>query len=207
MSESLNEDILDTVNMSDDLESQVTNIKDKFLEKSNSGVLPLKSILKKQSSIASEQDNLILYKAVSFCSSSLILIICIPLIFCDLYYGFTDKSCINEAPNGLNFTMKTYLLVSGFTGLIAMLITICVICSLSEYNINNEQNLICIRYFGLISGLFYMFWNILGGATFWGSIYKQGNCDSIISTYIYVSLLIKFIGNLLGIRQNLVGIN
>jgi hypothetical protein len=206
MSEGSNEDILDIINISDDLESQTTNLRDKFLENSNSGTFPLKSILKKQSSIASEQDNLILHKAVSFCASVLIMIICIPVIFCDLYYGFTDKSCINETPNGLNFTMKIYLLVSGFTGLLAMLISICIICSLPKY-INNEQNLICIRYFGLIGGLFHLFWNILGAATFWGTIYKEDNCNSIVSTYIYVSLLIKFIGNLLGIRQNLVGIN
>ena len=127
MSESSNKDILDTVNMSDDLESQTTNLRDKFLENSNSGTLPLKSILKKQSSIASEHDNLILHKAIGFCTTALIMIICIPLIFCDLYYGFTDKSCINETPNGLNFTMKIYLLISGFTGLLAMLILICII--------------------------------------------------------------------------------
>jgi hypothetical protein len=102
--------------------------------------------------------------------------------------------------------MKTYLLVSGFSGLLFMLISICIICSLQKY-INNEQNLICIKYLGLIGGLFHIFWNILGAATFWGTIYKRGDCNTIISTYIYISLIIKFIGNLLGIRQNLVGIN
>jgi uncharacterized membrane protein len=200
MTESSNEDILDTINMSDDLESQTTVRSEKLLENQNSGILPLKSILKKQSSFASENDNLILIKAVSFCASALIIIICIPLIFCDLYYGFTDKSCINEVPNGLNFTMKIYLLVSGFTGLLAMLISICIICSLQKY-INNKQTLICIRYLGLIGGLFHIFWNILGAATFWGTIYKRGDCESIISTYIYISLIIKFIGNLSSINQ------
>ena len=202
MSESLNEDILDTVNMSEDLESHVTNIKDKFLEKSNTVTLPLKSILKKQSSFASEDENVILNQLLSFCASSLIIIICIPFIFCDLYYGFTDKSCINKMPYGLNFTMKLYLLVSGFSGLLLMLISICLVYSLSKY-INNEKILISIRCLGLVSVLFQMFWNILGAATFWGSIYRQGCCDSIISTYIYLSLIIKFIGNIFCIRQTL----
>jgi len=43
---------------------------------------------------------------------------------------------------------------------------------------------------------------LLGSVTFWGSIYKGGHCDSETSTYIYVSLIIKLIGNLIALQQN-----
>ena len=45
-------------------------------------------------------------------------------------------------------------------------------------------------------------WNILGAVTFWKTIYKGGKCDLMISTYIYVSLIIKLIINSFVIGQN-----
>ena len=191
MSENINENRLDTINISDDLESQKTNLRDKFLE------IPLKSILKKQSSFAEEEETNTLNRTVKLCAIVLIIILFVPIICCDIYFGFTDNSCINEIATGLNFTMKIYLLVSGFIGLASVIFTICLICLISD----NETNLPYAKIFGLISLLFQIIWNLLGSATFWGTLYKEGNCDLTTSTYIYVSLIIKLVCNLLNLRQ------
>jgi hypothetical protein len=187
------QDILHTINMSDDLESQTINLSDKFLENYH-----LKGILKKQSSFAEEKETLIINRAAKICSIISIIILFVPIIFCDLYYGFTDNSCINEMPNGLNYTMKIYLLTSGFIGLIVLLISIWIVCLLSYV----ETNFIYIKYFGMFGSLFQIIWNILGSATFWGTIYKEENCDSMISTYIFISLIIKLVGNLFSFIHN-----
>jgi hypothetical protein len=188
----MSEDRLDTINMSDDLESQNTNLRDKILEK------PLKGILKKQSSFAEEEEtNNILNNTVKICAIVLILVLFVPIICCDLYFGFTDNSCINEIATGLNFTMKIYLLVSGFIGFLSIIFTICFICLISY----NEKFLPYAKIFGMINLLFQIIWNLLGSATFWGTLYKEGHCDLTTSTYIYVSLIIKLVYNLLNLRQ------
>ena len=195
----MSENILDTINISDDLESQVENLNLKILGSYQEK--PLKGILKKQSSFAEEDDTLMLNRFISFGTCVIMVIIFVPMVFCDLYYGFTDKSCINEMPDGLNYTMKLYLLVSGFCGLVSMLISICIACSLTYNNTNDEKKILYAKLFGILCSLFQIIWNLLGSATFWGTIYKEGHCELTTSTYIYVSLIIKLVYNLLNLRQ------
>ena len=78
---------------------------------------------------------------------------------------------------------------------------ICATCSLSNDDDKNVKKILCIKCIGLFGGIFQIIWNILGAVTFWGTIYKEGNCNLHISTYLFVSLIIKFAGNLFGIRE------
>ena len=60
----------------------------------------------------------------------LIMIIGFPLPFCDLYYGYTDDTCVSEPAGRLVINLKDYLLVYGwivmsFLGLLS--ITLCFI--------------------------------------------------------------------------------
>jgi hypothetical protein len=160
----------------------------------------LKGILKKSHDVDDEtRTGLMIIKLFT---TLLMVVLMTPIIVCDIYFGFSDHSCINEMPDGLNYTMKLYLLVSGFMGLSWLLFVICTTCSLSISNDNNQTSIICAGCIGLIVLIFNLIWNILGAVTFWGSIYKGGNCDSMTSTYIYVSLIIKLIGNLIALQQN-----
>jgi len=201
MLESINEEMLESINIPDDLESQT--IKNKLITQTigSNNEIPLKGILKKTSSFSEEHDVLIMNCFIKFFSGAFIIIICIPIIFCDLYFGFTDNSCIKEMPNGLNYTLKLYLLVSGFTVFLAMLFSICVVCLLSDNIAKNKAKIIFVKYFGMFGVVFQIIWNILGAATFWGTIYKEGNCSLNISTYIYISLIVKIIINLINLRQ------
>ena len=160
----------------------------------------LKGILKK--SRDEEDETRTGLFVIKLCSTLVMIVLMTPIIVCDIYFGLSDHSCINEMSDGLNYTMKIYLLVSGFMGLSWLLFVICTTCSLSISNDNNQTSIICAGCIGLIVLIFNLIWNILGAVTFWGSIYKGGNCDSMTSTYIYVSLIIKLIGNLIALQQN-----
>jgi hypothetical protein len=159
----------------------------------------LKGILKKSHDVEDEtRTGLMIIKLFT---TLLMIVLMTPIIVCDIYFGFSDNSCINEMPDGLNYTMKLYLLVSGFMGLSWLLFIIYTTSSLSINN-DNTTSIICAGCIGLIVLIFNLIWNILGAVTFWGSIYKGGHCDSKTSTYIYVSLIIKFVGTLISLQQN-----
>ena len=50
-----------------------------------------------------------------------------------------------------------------------------------------------------------LIWNILGAVIFWGSIYATNHCSKQVSTYIFVSLIIKFVLTVNAIRQQKLG--
>lgn len=160
----------------------------------------LRGILKKSCDMDDEIRTGIII--VKLCTTLLMVVLTTPIIICDLYFGFSDHYCINEMPDGFNYTLKLYLLVSGFMALSWLLIIICTTCSISNDNNNNTTAIICTKFIGLVILIFNLIWNILGAVTFWGSIYKGGHCDSKTSTYIYVSLIIKLIGTLIALQQN-----
>lgn len=51
----------------------------------------------------------------------LIIILNTPLIICDLYYSYTDNSCVNKKPQRLDINMKTYLLTDAYTNIIILI--------------------------------------------------------------------------------------
>ena len=159
----------------------------------------LKGILKKSNNVDHEARTGLM--VIKLCTTLLMIVLTMPIIVCDLYFGFSDDSCINEIPDGFNYTMKLYLLVSGFMGISWLLFIVYTTISLSSNN-DNTISIICAGCIGLIVLIFNLIWNILGAVTFWGSIYKGGHCDSKTSTYIYVSLIIKFVGTLISLQQN-----
>jgi hypothetical protein len=186
-----------------DIESQNVIVQDSLKvasERNTELKQPLKGILKKPE-INNGSDDHIGLMAVKCCTVTMFLICMLPIIFCDIYYGLTDKSCVNDEPDGLNITLKLYLLVSGFSGLALMIILICTTCSISPDDSSNMFILLFAGCIGVITSIFSLIWNILGAVIFWGNIYKEGNCDSAVSTYIYVTLIIKFVGNFIGLNQ------
>jgi hypothetical protein len=119
-----------------------------------------------------------------------------PLIVCDLYFGFSKDQCLTEHPDKFEFKLKTYLLTSGFVSLFLVIFYIMTII-ISKYN--EEDSMICMVFgVGLnsIAGSFSVIWNILGAVLFWDYIYPNNKCnDSSLSTYLFVSLIIKLIGS------------
>lgn len=162
---------------------------------------PLKSILKKSSDYY-EEDRLLQLRAAKVCSSIMILIICIPIIFCDIYYSLTDVSCVNESPSYLDISLKLYLLLSGIINLILVLLTIVMIICLKDFD--NKNDIAYLLTFGnlYISCVFNLVWNLIGSIVFCGYIYENGTCKIGVSTYVFISLIIKLLGSFLSFCHN-----
>jgi hypothetical protein len=192
-------DTLKSISISD-VEAQI--IENNVNENRDTLSVPLKSILRREvpSSVETEEAGIMVLK---ICSIIFILIIMVPIIIADLYFGFTDTSCVKDKPDGLDISMKLYLLVSGFVGMGAILIYIASICLLSPKNDEkNVASICCIYFAGFTTAIFHLIWNILGAIVFWGTIYGEKICNKNVSTYIFVSLIIKLIGNLASFLNN-----
>jgi len=158
---------------------------------------PLKSILKKPSDYFG--DRIIKLRVMKICILSILIIIYIPLIFCDIYYSLIDVSCVNEGTPYLDITLKLYLLLSGFINLILLITIIITIILIKDFE--NKSSIAYLLTLGnsYVSGLFNLVWNIIGSLIFWGYIYNNGTCKIGLSTYIFISLMIKLLGSFLSI--------
>lgn len=166
---------------------------------------PLKGILKKPEEYIYEQKR-IEVRLFKLCFILLFIVIMTPIIFCDLYFGFTDISCSRENPDKLDINLRLYLIVSGFVGLSTLFI-ILIIIILFDHNTNSESNILDIYYYQfsilfILISLFNLIWNIIGGIVFWEYNYGTSKCNKTISTYLFVSLIIKFVGSLFTSQLN-----
>lgn len=179
----------------DDIESQLnTEILKKNEEK------PLKSILKKESTYNTEYETLMAHRAAIFCVILLTLIFSVPLIICDLYFAYSNNSCLEIYPKNLNINMKLYLQVSAYCSIFGILFIIITVCSFKP----GEENLcgmITLNLFSYISKAFGLIWHILGAVIYWGTLYPNNECSRNISTYLFISLVIKLFVQLISLFQ------
>jgi hypothetical protein len=106
-------ELIDSISISDI--EEIRNISESPLEDVKNNAL--NNHLRREVFVPSYEDNAG-YGALKLCVSTFILIIMAPIIVSDLYFGFTDTtSCLKNTPNGLDISMKLYLLLSGYVGL------------------------------------------------------------------------------------------
>ena len=186
-----------------DIESDIESQNETKKEVQHEIKVPLRGILKNTKENIIYNDK-IEQRFMKLCFALIILIIMTPIIFCDLYFGFTDLSCSREQPDELAITVKLYLIVSGFVGLSVMTaIFIGIACFDFDENYANDLFIMsCCSYGAICLELFNLVWNILGAVVFWEYIYGNGNCNKNFSTYVFVSLIIKFISILFGYHLN-----
>ena len=139
---------------------------------------PIRSILIKPHENIID-DKIIGDKIFRLCFGLMIMVVFSPIIICDLYFGFNDKSCSREQPDELDLSIRLYLIVSGFIGLSAM---ITILTAVTCFDPNKISDLgacfICCGSIGFIcAALFNIVWNILGAIVFWGYIYGNRNCN------------------------------
>lgn len=166
------------------------------VKKNDDDIPELKGILRKtpQNNVEDKENTEKIIKTVL---TIFISILALPFIICDLYYAYNDTSCVQEYPNKFNINLKIYLLLSGYMLLLNVIIIIFGLCMTSRiYNdFINVSIMIILGVFIMLSGILNVIWNIIGAIVFWGNIYKNDNCDNRISTYIFVSLIIKLFAN------------
>lgn len=140
----------------------------------------------------------------------LIMIISFPLPFCDLYYGYTDDTCVSEPAGKLAINLKDYLLVYGWIimsilGLLS--IALCFIefnSSSSRTSTSNGCFVFSRTFLTIISALtniFLIIWNIFGAVIFW-SLMDTSECSNSIYNYVFASLIIKIVFNVISILQS-----
>ena len=147
----------------------------------------------------------------TFCAKSaiwlIVMIIGFPIPFCDLYYGYTDDTCVSEQAGKLAINLKDYLLINGWINigiLIVLTIGLCFtnIDSLDKI-INNNCFVCCggltIIIFTIIN-IFSIMLNVFGAIIFW-SLMDTSNCDRGIYNYVFTSLIIKLCFNTIAIFQ------
>jgi hypothetical protein len=159
----------------------------------------------KNNQIEEEQQTI---ECLSYTSIVCICIISYPIIIGDLYFGFSNDSCLHEELLS-NFNLKTYLIVSGIGGLISLLINmISIFVSYMLFSIkmllivnrfitpNDSMPEVCMGINKIIQhifGLFSIIWTFLGSILFWNNIYPNDKCNEQLTSYVFISLLIKII--------------
>lgn len=118
--------------------------------------------------------------------------LCSPFIICDLYYAYTDTSCVHNATKHTTVNLFSYLAVSGFFNLSVLLVYICGFCSLSSEDGATCFILVCsfLQQFFL---LFSLSWVMVGAVVFWSEI-DNSSCSSPVYNYMMASLIIKLAG-------------
>ena len=210
-----NESIMSSINIDDD---DLINLENGKNQETNIST-PLRGILKKSCEY-SEEHQLFYSKAIKICKISALFIVNTPILFCDIYYGFSNTNCVNTNPNNLDISLKLYLLLSGFMGIILLLLASIIIIfmdfKLSEYCDKkltriNELELIRIKEFiesiknlcKHIISVFNLIWNIVGSVVFWAHYYENGLCNIYISTYLFISILIKLLASIIYLCRKL----
>ena len=125
----------------------------------------------------------------------IVTIILLPLIVCDFYYGINDNSCVNIYPEGINITMKDYLITCSLMTIIVIIISFITSYTMINKNSENEKyNIIIYASIPIfIITIFSISWHIIGAIIFWGTLYPEHSCNKDVSTYLFVTLIIKLI--------------
>ena len=154
----------------------------------------LKGILKKPD--PDEDKRIVEY--INFIVMIGIVIACIPIIVCDFYFSSVGEMCVNSPPSNLNITMKIYLISSGCFNMVLLPLVVLnsyYFPSIHERNVSLYILKICSLGATIINLASFTV-NIMGSLIFWGAIYGKEACSSNISTYIFITIIIKFVANI-----------
>jgi hypothetical protein len=125
-----------------DLEDGLNNDKQEILNNDkqeilNNATTTTRTTTKTSTSISMSSND----TKVSCCIKSfawvITMIIAFPLTFCDLYYGYNDKSCVSEPAGKLAINLKDYLLISGWINVILLTIVTFGLCFIDLKTITN----------------------------------------------------------------------
>lgn len=161
---------------------------------------PLRGILR-NTDANRESEEIFEARVTSVCFSAILIIIWIPIIFLDLYFGFTESVCLTKEPHYKFLkliTLKTYLIVSGLivmVGLWAILTTI----YLFDPKLDRASNIYLYRITFVtmyLTSAFLVVWNIMGAIAFWGFIFNNKTCEQNFISYMFISLIIKLTSSL-----------
>ena len=125
----------------------------------------------------------------------IVAVIVLPIIICDFYYAINDDSCVKIYPEGINISMKEYLITCSVMSIVIIIISFIISYTLIHKN-SEDQKFNIIMYGTIpifICTIFSISWHIIGAIIFWGTLYPEHSCNKDVSTYLFVTLIIKLI--------------
>lgn len=132
--------------------------------------------------------------------SSFILIISLPIIICDLYFAYVTSDCLVGYPKNININMRDYLVVSAVTTLYYVIF---LIFYLFVHDFDRENTFLSKIFYSIsyLSVLFLAVWNTIGCCIFWGFVYNCNGLSNSVSTYIFITLIIKLLSSISNLFQ------
>ncbi len=131
-----------------------------------------------------------------FCAFLVIIIFCLPLVICDLYFAYNDISCQHDS-NPVGLTLSTWLQTSGFvvTGYLALFLI------MLPFSLKNDCAKFLLKVCNYVFSGFILSWLIVGSIIFWKYLEPTGTCNKNISNYMWARLIIGLVGIYLNTRS------
>jgi len=118
-----------------------------------------------------------------------------PFIICDLYYAYTDTTCVHNPTKKLDIDMYQYLLISGYYGVAFLGSIVLAIFTLKPAGLDAKIS-DCVKVFAILFKylplLFGTAWVIVGSIIFWYEI-DNATCSKPVYNYLTASLVLKII--------------
>jgi hypothetical protein len=176
------------MNSVDDIESNIqTN--DKINETLNP-FRELRNILQEERANTSNKCFETCY--VKFLGIIFILLLLAPLTIADLYYAYTDESCVHQSAGKLHVNLFTFLAVDGILGGVVIIGFSLFTCSMrADFSLEIWKGYCVLSIITLIS-LFTLAWTIVGSIIFW-SLIDNEECSKEVYNYVFALLIIKYV--------------
>jgi hypothetical protein len=130
---------------------------------------------------------------LKLCFSLIFIAICSPFIICDLYYAYTDDSCVHNPTKHLSIGLYDYLMVSGYFGVAMCAVYIISMLSLTTSEDTNKCILMITTAISYLYTMFSISWVIVGAVIFWSEI-DNSTCSKSTYSYVMASIIIRLIG-------------
>jgi hypothetical protein len=124
---------------------------------------------------------------INICKIICILILTVPLMVTDLYFGYDDQPCLTNKFDSVDFGIGTWLRVSGYIQLASTVLLIIVQLTGEECSKTLTK---CITVF---FGLFFVAWNIIGAVIFWKYLEPNSMCNNQLTKYLWARIIIGLI--------------
>ena len=121
-----------------------------------------------------------------------------PFMFCDLYFAYTDDSCVHKPIPGMDLNLFIYLTVCGYVSVGAFIIMLMgnmfVYYNYKKSVMHNsfEFALVPLSILKFLMEIFTIAWTISGAILFWGTL-NPTECNKVMYEYVYAQLIIKLV--------------
>ena len=128
--------------------------------------------------------------SLKLCACAFTFLIFLPIIVCDLYFGYTRISCQDIVSPHMDLTIGLWLKVNGYL-LISMLFVS--VFGIFIYE-KNKYATITVWIISILNRIFVLSWLIVGSILFWRDIEPMGKCDKSVNSYIWARLIMGICG-------------